>query len=103
RFGQHGTTTALLISYIFPIYAAKFHPSSNAIGTITQILLDVHLYLAFLAPTLLILGATICERRNAESELKECYIDIENKIIERTQELRQKEGQLELAQKISGV
>jgi signal transduction histidine kinase len=75
RFGQRGATTVTLSVSAMAIAATTLGHGPFVEAQLSQSLLSLQTFMAIIAVTLLVLGATICERRIAYGEAERAHIE----------------------------
>jgi signal transduction histidine kinase len=77
RFGQRGTTTAVLCVSVAAIAATALGHGPFVLPELSQGLMLLQTFMAIVAATCLLFGATIAERRIANQELSEAKVSAE--------------------------
>lgn len=87
RFGPRGAATTLVAISAVAIWGTAHRAGPFAIGTISESLLSLQLFMSVAATTTLVLAADSTQRRRAEEALRKAQVDLEWRVQERSAEL----------------
>src|SRR6185436_8201162 len=87
RFGQRGATASILLASLMAIIGTANHFGPFARDNISEGLLSLQLVMGIVSTTVLIVGAAVEERMEAEEILRQSETRLEEKVFQRTAEL----------------
>ncbi|TVQ55317.1 MAG: response regulator [Spirulina sp. DLM2.Bin59] len=99
RFGPRLAAIAPLLVTAFAVIGAVRQTSSFNRATLNETLLLLQAFIAVIAVTTMVVAAVVLERQRAEAALLNAKLDLENKVEERTAQLRASKEAAEIANK----